>query len=886
AGRVCLPARGMDGRRCADDCMTGMCEEGEVCNPNTGICDPRCRSGECPEGQQCNADSGLCDPIPDCPDDDVGASIAAATAIELGAPMELNATIENGPTARVGAVPEGILCPSTSDVYKVSVPPSSRVRIQVQRRDAADMPGAPLDFKVIGKVVDNPCEQGDATCDAGWICEERTCTATADFIEDAQGDMVGRDTSVVEFPAAENTAINPVDYYISLDGLNERLAYTITVSVVTEGADGSGGACFPDPREPDNNRDLAEDLPQGISDGRLISGTLCGDDKDFFAIDLGAADQLSVDLVVTSGDADDVQLYVFRDGTMQGDGLVAGNSYSSPANDGLIPGKYFIIVQSTAGGDGSLGYTLAVNHVPGAVNCPDDDQSGDIAEVAASPNIDPMADGETDIGEALGVQLAICDPTEPDVDVFCFEVQPGENLGAAVVGDNAGDLLVEWRTADNRRLVEGRGTVAEAVFLNVNVTDDAATVYCFSVRAVPNMGNQAVSFPYRLTIRRAAGEPGMCQDDNEPQTRNDIAARASDLVANDENNPTRFSLAGGSANVCDTERPEEDWYRFSITEANSSICVTLNNFNPAGVEFDLAMYPAVAPSDSVTCQRQNDCDTPQMNGASAPGGACIPDQNGTSRCTPPFNQAEYKTAYDFEMISRDRSIIRADAVGDYLLRVFKAKERNASDEGLYNLNVLVRPTEPDCREDDNTPNGDDGRVMARDLGSGETAICDSWICRETSDSDWYSIDVPAGQDRTVLIEYPKETEGAAKLKAYAPTMGGYSFGPLDNPGFGQSARTAGNFQCINIKGGDMGNDRKVYLEVAAGAPSGNEAFADRLDYSMRVIETDLSVKPQGECELLTNVMQPVCPPFEEWEVDALLERTVHPSGCWSTVTVP
>ncbi|MED5574686.1 MAG: hypothetical protein VX955_11180, partial [Pseudomonadota bacterium] len=344
---------------------------------------------------------------------------------------------------------DGILCPDTKDVYRVSTLGSSRIRIEVRRRDGGE---AVLPFKVTAKERENPC-QGDDDCPASWVCEERACTATNAVIEAAQ---VGanRDTAIIEFPGLGDTLISPVDYFIELDGLGDRLEYSITASVVREGANGLGGACFPDAREPDNNRDQAELLRQGISEDSPINGTLCGDDKDFFAIELGAADQLRVDLAVTGGDAADVELYVFRDapGSNQADGLYPDNSFSNPANEDFVPGRYIILVQSAAGGDSALDYTLSVFHRPGAVNCPDMDQSGSVVDVADNPNVDPMRDGITEIGDALGIQLAICDPAVPDVDVFCFEAQPGETLGAAVVGDKGGDLIVDWRNADNRRV--------------------------------------------------------------------------------------------------------------------------------------------------------------------------------------------------------------------------------------------------------------------------------------------------------------------------------------------------------------------------------------------------------------------------------------------------
>ena len=77
------------------------------------------------------------------------------------------------------------------------------------------------------------------------------------------------------------------------------------------------------------------------------------------------------------------------------------------------------------------------------------------------------------------------------------------------------------------------------------------------------MGNQAISFPYSLSIQRQAGEAGMCADE-EPAGRNDIAERATNSSPR-PNNPTEFTRRWRAA-VCDTERPEEDWYSFRITD--------------------------------------------------------------------------------------------------------------------------------------------------------------------------------------------------------------------------------------------------------------------------------------------------------------------------------
>ena len=51
------------------------------------------------------------------------------------------------------------------------------------------------------------------------------------------------------------------------------------------------------------------------------------------------------------------------------------------------------------------------------------------------------------------------------------------------------------------------------------------------------------------------------------------------------------------------------------------------------------------------------------------------------------------------------------------------------------------------------------------------------------------------------------------------------FSPTKNPAMGESKQAAGGHQCINVRGGDVGDDRKVYIEVEGGPRSGNDNLA-------------------------------------------------------------
>ena len=117
-----------------------------------------------------------------------------------------------------------------------------------------------------------------------------------------------------------------------------------------------------------------------------------------------------------------------------------------------------------------------------------------------------------------------------------------------------------------------------------------------------------------------------------------------------------------------------------------------------------------------------------------------------------------------------------DIVGPLYVRV----SHNDTNEGPYSLIADVVPNTGTCEDDRFEPNGAANAVTS--LGAGETGICGAWLCDESSDAQttggiWYSIEVPAGQDRTILIDY-SDLEGTIFANAEAvnqPAINGFSW---------------------------------------------------------------------------------------------------------------
>lgn len=268
------------------------------------------------------------------------------------------------------------------------------------------------------------------------------------------------------------------------------------------------------------------------------------------------------------------------------------------------------------------------------------------------------------------------------------------------------------------------------------------------------------------------------------------------------------------------------------------------------------------------------------------------EAEGSTACiagTCQINAARSVYSFDFEMTSQPR--VSVDA-GQHYLRVHRGAVGAISP---YDLSVSVTPGRDVCQDDwqelgdRNDLGGFDAvhlSTRATQLGSGAVGLCDAWICNipgSLPELDWYQIIVPQGQDRTVIINFESESDGPLDLYYWGETQSS-----MQEPVLYAVSTTNTNYQCINIRGGTVDITSELGIQVTGGAAG---AFIDdgdqRIDYSLRVVPTDLDANPAGACSLFGAGSVQRCDPNDPDDLFFL-----EPGGsaitetCWPEIVLP
>ncbi len=177
-------------------------------------------------------------------------------------------------------------------------------------------------------------------------------------------------------------------------------------------------------------------------------------------------------------------------------------------------------------------------------------------------------------------------------------------------------------------------------------------------------------------------------------------------------------------------------------------------------------------------------------------------------------------------------------MGEHLLRVFSPD----GDENGYDVTLTVVPPGEMCDRDWREIDGDnDDLRSATPLGSGRVAVCDAWICHdERATGDWYELVVPGGSDRTLHVAFQPRADGVLLLTAVDPEAGA--------GGVVESFELQTSAQCINVRAAP--GPRTLLLGVSADSVV--EDGDRRVDYTLRVLPSDLDVRDRGECDRLNG----------------------------------
>ena len=845
---------------CRTGCRVGSCPAGGDCNTDTRICErPICDPDDpnaCGPDQYCDArllicreegcepDSSNCEPDEFC-DSEIGRceagcrddaneandSTEAATEIVLGMPDA------NG--ARRGTAMGQVICSGNADFFAVTVPANERIRVTVTYNDnGIDA----LDARLHGDDV----EDGPLLFDSPQVPER------------------------FDFPPVGTNIQHETTYYIEVFGnVAESLEYTLGVQ--TSGA----AACFADDSEPN---DTARDGRQVEGNQQTFAGqTICADDEDWFCADLATGSGLTLTLTAAPGSGALAMEVFSLTRAQQAGGLgnpnygeddvtvrdiPAGTEYSFHADQdsaSFSDEQWCVRVRPDAP-NVEAEYDLRFE-IQGGSECPNDGNTEPNDDRATAVDLDGIAALTTD--DLLTAMQDLEVPLETficarDIDFFCFTAEEGDILEAWAVGDGvAGELAVQFYDPAGVPVGrEARHTASGEMPDKADVANTVAGRYCVSVD-----GQGPAQGPYTLNLNRSPVGDGVCAADRIEAAgpRNDSSTTATQLPDVSPNG-TRFEYQTGY--ICDAMNADFDWYRFPVG-ADSAVCVVVDGFVDARTNIQAELFKASGNPNGDGCANDGQC------GA---GLACV-----NARCTAANDFST--TAYDFELMKLSRGEIGALGDGDYLVRVSHAD----MGESAYNLSVTVQPAADPCPDDwQELGDSNDDQLSPSFLGAGQVGLCDAWVCdneRGRQTGDWFEVTVPANQDRTILIEYSNNAEGQLGLEMY----GDFFEDPADMlSNFVKSEVPQLNHECINIRGGAAEMNARMHVWLSGGAFVGD---GNRVDYSLRVVPTDLDVNPTGACAVLgANQEIDSCPPREDWiEIPGL--GRIQPDGCWPQFTV-
>ena len=779
-----------DAHRCRSACAEEAdCGAGQYCDPVLESCRVDCTLPNhqgCQPEEACDAATHRC--VSACRDDVAESGEGNDTPV-TASPLNIAADA-NRPGVFAGAVVGRILCPGDPDYLSLHLPNPARTEV----------------------VLTWDTRPGDLTLDvsdvAGMSLGQVTGTSPLTFQTASLGET-GAGTDLVVGVSAAALA-GPAAY-----GLSVRTAAAET-------------GCFPDAHDPIDDRP-ANGRAAGLRPEALFieqfEGSTCRGDVDWICFDLEANDGLRATLEAPAGAAHlSLGLYTAAAAAEEDspaelvaepiDAPTPTMSLTVLPESALLPNnRYCVRVAADQGApDGQAeGWRLTLDFQRSGVRCADPAEPNDTAGEALALDGGGVLggpDGRLPAGVALSypVPLRLC---PGDTDVFRFDADAGDVVRAWIEGGpELGSAEVSLLDPSGRArgdlgAVTPAGEVVPSAALAVSAT---ASPWYVRVRAGDVGGGE-----YTLHVRRDTPGEGCSADFQETAPPNDTPAAAGLLSGPRDD---RFTVT--NARLC-SDLPgqlDEDWYRFSLAAPGNRLCMS-TEFRQREGNVDLELYRA--DSDAAPC----------ADAASCEGGQCI-----EGHCVPAT--AASRTLHDGEMLSLAPSVTLA---GDYYLRVFSSSaEQNAYDLAVTRVAPSVE-CGPDFRERDRS---NDDSNQATPLGAGRAHVCDAWLCRdERQTGDWYRINVPAGEDRTVHVGFDGLADGTVAVTLLDP----------NNPNaevFVAEANTIA--QCLNVRGGPDAADVLVGLTAVRLADDGDS----RLDYTLQVAPTNLSRGARGECDALNG----------------------------------
>ena len=565
-------------------------------------------------------------------------------------------------------------------------------------------------------------------------------------------------------------------YWIEIYGRGfDENAYSFSVSLLR----GLG----PDDAEPDNDAVSATTLSlPNVEQSETISGrTIHPDDEDWFSVQMGQRDGITVRLEMLGNDVErdsELTFALFGPGLPEaGQGPLAagvtdaGRPYvefvARQFNFLIQDGRYDIRVVGI-NADQVGRYRLVVSVTRQNILCIEDVAEPNNAGEVAFNLMDREGfvyngfDGQRELVPGQDLRLAnltLCDDDDDWYQVTLRENDDIEFRLERLEANQRGDTAVSIFNAQGNELASGLS--AEQV--NVARLEGAAAG-TYRVR-LSSVGMTRTA--YDLVVFRNAG-PAVCADD-----RYDAAA------PNNERNQASAIPVGSHRDLalCGADG-DEDWYAFDVAGAGVSTITTALTFAHAQGDLDIDVYFGDEVEALNAGQRAGHSDT------------------------------------DDELVRLENR-----GPGTYYVRVRSVGASNVR----YTLEVTVEAAELVCEDDPDEPNNDFLESTA--LGQGVVDRDTQWICeRRPVDDDTFNIVVPAGASRTITATYLFGDDGDLFLQLFnADEMSLLSTADIQR---GNSK------QCIVIPAANFA--RGFFVRVVPLAINRIQQDDERLNYRLRI----------------------------------------------------
>jgi hypothetical protein len=615
--------------------------------------------------------------------------------------------------------------------------------------------------------------------------------------------------------------------------------------------------CFSDELDPSDDTlrgARALGLTPSLRFTEVAEGSLCFGDVDVMCFPMSVSDGLSLVLdAPPSCDPLNVRLstsarvettyderFDYTSSPSSDQGSLGGARYtlSLEAERDAFTNDLWCAQVSAEGSLGCEGYTLAATFTRGQLVCTDLREPNNVLTQATQlDGAGPLANGTGevpyDLDAPLSDPLYLC-PGERDV--FKVQARAGDAWRAWIIDDSdpegapqdrgqrVGELRVRFVDANGQRVgdsalinapAEGeqgeQGEQVEVTQVATAITTLTTPLYV----QVEGVSSESEG-PYTLALRRVAPTGPCSQDVNEPPGRDDELNPASTLR---QEAPQRLSVNNGL--LCEPEGgSDEDWYRFSLAQSNTRLCLN-SAFRHSAGNIDVELFELGDPTAGQACNTHADCR------ASEPNSSCV-----ANRCRAALTRAS--SVNDGEMINLSSASTRA---GEYFARVYSPE----GAENAYQLSVSLAPPsstcDPDFREgeeDNNSPQ------RPTPLGSGYTRVCDAWVCEtERVEGDWYEVVVPAGAQRTLHVSFESQQGRLAFSAEDASSLNGQI---VDSP-----RSPSRNVHCVNVIAGA----RPATLKLQVSGDTFNVGQR-RVDYTLSVAPVNLNANPRGACDSLSG----------------------------------